>query len=381
VAESNEGSIEGWGKKEMLPERGDPFTDHADKTPNSEFDQSADVFPRGEEREKELDQRSLEKDDSHPREKLPRRKGPREDGGMHAVGPLLPEDLEDDGVPPPVVEPELPPPPTEEVASILEERALLDSSEVSAATVDDVVDHKKDSLLISELRWKRLYARADLLGERINKEVDNPHLRKLLLDQIAIACDKSLSRREQFEESERILHEVESRINLEQQVRKWSASIKTWMLTYELFFALLFALGLIFLPNLVSNLVPRWFPESSAGTIPEMITLFISMMWGGLGGIVNALIGLWVHHTLDQEIDRPWATWFFANPFMGLVLGALIFLLIRALLLGLFPSFSARFDLAWIPYILSGFAGFKQNVFYDLIERVLKKLDMRRGRS
>ncbi len=381
MAESNEGSIEGWGKKEMLPERGDPFADHADKTPNTEFDKSADVFPRGEERENELDQRSLVEDDTHTRENPPRRKSPREDGGMHAVGPLLPEDLEDDSVPPPVVEPELPPPPTKEVASILEEQASVDSSEVSEAIVDDTVDHKKDSLLISELRWKRLHARADLLGERINKEVDNPHLRKLLLDQIAIACDKSLSGREQFEESERILHEVESRINLEQQVRKWSASIKTWMLTYELFFALLFTLGLIFLPNLVNNLVPRWFPESSTGTIPEMITLFISMMWGGLGGIANALIGLWVHHTLDQEIDRPWATWFFANPFMGLVLGALIFLLIRALLLGLFPSFSGRFDLAWILYILSGFAGFKQNLFYDLIERVLKKLEMRRGRS
>jgi hypothetical protein len=382
VVPSNEGSLEGRGREEMLPERGDPFSNEEDPSPIKEVDETADIFPVGMERRHEVDE-SIQQYEDFSTYDMPRPgMKSRPDGGMGAVGSPLPEDIMDDRVPPPIVDPELPPPPDRDVSSLLEEQASLKGS--SSIEIDKIAipgdrrGQKKDSLLVSELRWKRLHAKSDLLRERIGKEIDNPHLKKLLLDQIAIACDRDLKTREEFEESERILNEVEGRIHLEEQVQRWSASLKSWVLVYEIIFVVLFVVGLFLLPNMIKDLIPRWFPELSIAGLADINTMIISMMWGGLGGIVSALIGLWAHRALHQEIDRPWAIWFFANPFMGIVLGALIFLLLRAILLGLFPSTSGRFQYSWILYILAGIAGFEQNIFYDLIERGMKIFEPKR---
>ncbi len=378
----NKGSLEGRGRDEMLPERGDPFLNQEATSSNKEFDETADVLPRGMERQYEADQAAHQNEDVGEYEMPRPGLESRMDGGMQAVGSPLPDDVMGVHVPPPIVDPELPPPPDRDVTSLLEEQASLKSSnsvEIDRITVpSDKMGQKKDSLLVSELRWKRLHAKADLLRETITKEVDNPHLKKLLLDQIAIACDRGLRTREEFEESERILNEVEGRIHLEKQVRKWSTSLKSWVLAYEIVFAVLFGIGLFLLPNVFKDLIPRWFPEMSSDALIDISTMINSMLWGGVGGIVSALIGLWAHRTLSQEVDRQWAIWFFANPFMGIVLGALIFLLVRAILLGVFPSTSGRFPYLWLLYAMAWLVGFEQNVFYDLIERGMKIFELKK---
>jgi hypothetical protein len=360
----------------MLPERGDPFLERKDTPAEQLSDENGDVLPIGMERSQEVDRTDVQNNDFHVSGMPQSRLTPREDGGMRAVDPPLTEDLLDASVPPPLVEPELPPPPDRDLTSILQEQESLKGSRSSEEDlIHAAVDKpstKRDSLLVSELRWKRLYAKADLLHERIGREIDNPHLKKLLSDQIAIACDQSLKTREEFDESERILGEVEGRIQLEEQVKRWSASLKSWVLGYELLFAIIFLVGLVLLPNVANDLISGWFPEISSRALPDIRTLIISMLWGGLGGTINALIGLWAHRALAQDIDRQWAVWFFANPFMGIVLGALLFLLMRAILLVLFPSTLGRFTLSWILYILAAIAGFEQNIFYDLIEGGMK---------
>jgi heme/copper-type cytochrome/quinol oxidase subunit 3 len=383
VATSDEESLEGRGREEMLPERGDPFLNHEDPSSSKERDETADVLPLGLERRQEADQAGLPNGDVD--EYVMPRPGSRshDDGSMHAVGSPLPEDLSDVSVPPPAVDPELPPPPDRDLTSLLDEQASFGRSRLAEIDIVPSSSEKsgsdKDSLLVSELRWKRLYAKADLLRERMGKEIENPHLRRLLLDQVAIACDRSLKTREEFDESERILNEVEGRMHLEEQVQKFSASLKIWVLSYEILFAVLFVVGLFVLPNVVKDLFPRWFPEISSAALPDINTMIIAILWGGLGGIVSAMIGLWAHRALNQEIDRQWAIWFFANPFMGIVLGALIFLFLRAILLGLFPSTSGRFQFSWVLYVMAWVAGFEQNVFYDLIERGMKMLEPKKG--
>jgi hypothetical protein len=381
VASDREGSLEGRGREEMLPERGDPFSNQEDSSSGKELDETADVFPIGLERRDRVDQNNLQEEDVHEYEMPHPGLKPHDDGGMHAVDSPLPADLLDVSVPPPTVDLELPPPPDRDVSSLIEEQASLEDSRSDemdiAGPSADKTGQKMDGPLVSELRWKRLHAKADLLRERISKKIENPHLEKLLLDQIAIACDRGLRTRDEFDESERILNEVEGRIHLEEQVKKWSSSLKTWILVYEVLFAALFTVGLLFLPDVMKDLIPGWFPELSSPALTDISIMMMSMLWGGLGGIVSALIGLWAHRALNQEIDRHWAIWFFANPFMGIVLGALIFLLIRAILLGLFPSTSGRIEFSWVLYVMAWIAGFEQNIFYDLIERGMKIFEPR----
>jgi hypothetical protein len=299
---------------------------------------------------------------------------------MGAVGPPLPEDLLESSVPPPSVELELPPPPDSDLHSLdlrdlSQDEPVVEGVEDPSIQTEKGLGTKADSLLVSELRWKRLYAKADLLREKVSKEIENPHLKRLLLDQITIACDRDLSTREQFEESERILNEVDERVNLEEQVRQLSASLKTWVLAYELVFICLSLVGLLLVPSLIRDYFPTWFSSVSPTIQASIGTMLRSMIWGGLGGGVSALVGLWAHQEFDQDLDRQWAIWFFANPLMGVVIGALIFLLSRAILVGVFPSIASDFRAGWLFYFISAIAGFKQNVFYTFFDRLFKISD------
>jgi len=378
VPTPSEGSIKGRGKEELLPERGDPFMNQQEASSNEDVDETLDVLPMGIERGQN-DYESAQSNGALDYEMPRPDKIFREDVGMQAIGPPLPDDLRDESIPPPLVEPGLPPPPDCDMSTLIQEQNSIKITPIDEAhgirTSTGSFDPKMDNLLVSELRWKKLHAKADLLRERMSKEVQNPHLRKLLSDQIGNACDGSLKTRDEFEESERILNEVEGRIQLEKQVQKWSTSLKSWIFIYELIFLILFIVGLFIFPKLVSDLTPSWFTGLSTAVLSDVTTMINAMMWGGLGGIVSAFIGLWAHHALDQDIDRQWAIWFFVNPLMGIGLGALIFLLLRALWIGLFPSTLNRFEYSWILYALSCIAGFKQNVFFDLVERGMKLLE------
>jgi hypothetical protein len=383
VEEPRKGSIEGRGRKDLLPERGNPFDDQ-ESSSEHKLNPSADVFPIGLERAREKEMHT--KDASEEAELTIPTIGPARDGGMHAVGPPYPEDLFESEMPRPAIEPVLPNPPDKEISSLIlggdaEREATILGRKQKTPAEETRHDQKSDSLLVSELRWKRLHAKGDLLRKRIDSELDNPHLKEMLLDQISIACEQRLSTREQFEESERILNEVEGRIHLDQEVQKWSASIKNWVLIYEIVFGLLFLAGLVLFPNILSGLISRWFPSLTSSVKSILSIMLNTMMWGGLGGVMSAFIGIWTHRALKQDIDRQWAIWFFANPFMGIVLGAVLFLLFRALLLGVFPISGANFRLWWVLYILSWIVGFKQNVFYDLVERISKLFEFRRGKA
>lgn len=377
MTEPDKRSMEGWGRDELLPERGNPFDEREASSFDEDPDLSADVLPRGLERLQEEGSDSQNKDSRAEEDRPIPTIGPPDDGGMRAVGPPLPEDLIEDSVPPPLVEPELPPPPDRDLAALIQDVQSAKEPIAVAKEPDGPLhkvgsDTKADHLLVSELRWKRLHAKADLLKERVAKEIDNPHLKQLLLDQIAIACDQELSTREQFEESERILNEVDERVNLEQQVQKRSASLKTWVLGYELAFLCLSIIVLLLMPSVVRDYFPNWFSNVPFSIQSNISTILRTMIWGGLGGTASALVGIWAHQEFDQELDRSWAIWFFANPFMGLVLGALIFLLSRAILVGIFPSVASNFRAVWILYALGVLAGFKQNVFYNFFDRILK---------
>lgn len=360
LAGHDRGSIEGRGDEELLPERGDPFASSSSSDSSRVHDPQSDIFPVGEERHTEGDIQ------------------PREDGGMRAVGPPLPEDLEEVSVPPPSTGPELPPPSkfqAEPRYSTLANPASESEDESLPPFLRPKDPRQVDgseSILVSDIRINWLKERAELLQDRIEQEIDNPPLRKLLLEQIAIVHDGDIRNRQQFDEAERVLNEVENRITLAQRVRAWSASIRMRLMSVEIGMAMLIIIGLVFLPNAVRSSSLDLLPLQASGMANHLDSLIISMLWGGLGGVFSALIGLQTHRVLEEDVDRNWAIWYLATPFMGLVLGSFLFLVVRALLLLLFPSTGGEIPLVWIIYVLSWGIGFQQNLAYDLVERLTR---------
>jgi hypothetical protein len=303
---------------------------------------------------------------------------PREDGGMRAVGSPLPEDLHAEDAPPPTSEPELPPPSEFEAGP---RYSSIEGSE--AGTIDESlppflrpkdtgVTPGSESLLVSDIRINWLRERADQLEIRIEHEIDNPPLSRLLLEQLKIVRDRNIKNREQFDEAERVLNEVENRINLAQRVRAWSASVRMRLILLEIAFAMLIIIGLIFLPDAVGSTSLSFLPAQASGILSSLDYLINSMLWGGLGGVFSALIGLQTHKVLEEDVDRNWAVWYIATPFMGIVLGAFLFLILRAILLLVFPSTGGSIPVDWVLYVASWVVGFQQNFAYELVERVMK---------
>jgi hypothetical protein len=212
---------------------------------------------------------------------------------------------------------------------------------------------------------------------RIGRDIDNPHLRKLLQDQLNAARDQNIRNREQFDEAERVLNEVENRINLAERVRAWSASVRTRLILLELAIAMFIIIGLVFLPDALTSTAPSILPAQASGMVSSLVLLGSSMLWGGLGGVFSALVGLQTHKILEEDVDRNWAVWYIATPFMGIVLGAFLFLIVRATLLLIFPSTGGQITIVWIVYLVSGLVGFQQNFAYEIIERIMKALDRR----
>lgn len=385
MGEANEGSIKGRGRKEMLPERGDPFLHDEHETPETSPDSSAPVFPKGKERAEAQADSSAHQAMDDPDAYYPSF-GPERDGGMRAVGAPIEEDLRDDGLPPAPQATLFPTPSNDESIPGAFSEGTSPSAELpgafeSLSASQAIEDKINEGPLVSDMRIRSLHEKADLLRDRLESDIENPHLRRLLLRRIESIRGQPFSHREQFKDAERGLGEIEDRIRLQVKIQRWSKSLRTRLLIYELAMGIIMTGLLILLPFLFNRMGWDSLAGRMVGSLNDLLTMLNTLFWGGLGGIASALIGIWAHRTLDRSVDRQWAIWYVVNPWMGLVLGALVFFITRALILGIFPEVGSGFEMIWLLYLLGWLAGFRQDMIYDFVERILRSFESREKRK
>ncbi len=373
MPDQSEGSVIGRGPEEMLPERGDPFAFEEEPPRDLTPEELAELYPAGSERSREAEGADVEP----PAES-------REDHGMGAVGPPMPDDLFGEAetaaeIAAPVL-PEMPVPTFEPEAAPAESRfstaAALPSPSATPPELPEAPELDSDEALIklfvSDDHLRELWTWADSLRGRVYQEIDNLNLARRLLDQIELARNQLMASRDNFEEAERTLGEVEFRIHHAGRVREWSRSLGTRLLLYELAWALAIVVGMLYLPNGVTRFVQLNFPALTEQTAFDTHTAVFTLLWGGLGGVVGALVALRTHVARDQDFDRQWSIWYVTNPMMGVVMGAFVFLIVRAGLFALLPNSETQIQSTWLVYAFAWLAGFQQNVAFDLVERVVK---------
>ena len=103
---------------------------------------------------------------------------------------------------------------------------------------------------------------------------------------------------------------------------------------------------------------------------------FLPALYGGLGGVVGALWVLIKHMVKVRDFDPIHTPWYVLNPFMGMVLGAITYFLLRAttFILGASPAQFGDPGEQFGLYFLSVVVGFNQNVLWALIDRVIKAI-------
>ncbi|NTU75038.1 MAG: hypothetical protein HGA86_02840 [Anaerolineaceae bacterium] len=266
-----------------------------------------------------------------------------EDRAMGASEPLLPELPKD--LPEPAVDVPLPP---------------ADNLPPDATML---------ALLIKNAALQELWERASKAQVKINQEVNNIPLAKSLLETIRMARNQILAGKGNYEESDRLLSEVEHRLAFYIRMGRSTRKIAPWLLVYELFW-----LGLLgFFVAVVT--VGVFNPKELMAAFPTIDPnqFFNSLVWGGLGGVVGALYALWKHTAEEQDFDPQYSLWYLTNPILGVALGGFVFMIIQAGFFSLTNGSSSgqQIESAAIIYVLAWICGFKQNVVYEIVRRIL----------
>ncbi len=262
------------------------------------------------------------------------------------------------------------------------------------------------NLLVSDDDLRELWQRADVAQGMINQEIHSIEIGRQMLNHIRDGRNELLAGRDHYEEAERFINEVDFRVQLSRLVRKWTKQWGWWLFLYQILVGIVL-LGLIITqfgsfafagakeinlsqvtptPTAVTGqaesenepaptptpavVVGRSGAKWVRGMGPDMIYLMVTMLWGGIGGVVGALTSLIQHTSIDQDFDKQHKMWYFGSPWVGVALGASVFLLTRAGLLSLIDS-STDIQSPIIIYVLGFLCGYRQNVFTELIKRVL----------
>jgi hypothetical protein len=104
-------------------------------------------------------------------------------------------------------------------------------------------------------------------------------------------------------------------------------------------------------------------------------------IWGGIGGVVDALIALNSHFT-NQDFDKQYEYWYYLHPFIGMSLGAIVYLVLQAGLATISNSNTAagngtstvQVGITAFSISVAFLAGFKQNAAIEFLSRVVKSV-------
>jgi len=143
-----------------------------------------------------------------------------------------------------------------------------------------------------------------------------------------------------------------------------------------------FLWGFLYLALLIL-LNHRWFhdliaPVGLEPVVGDLDIFLRAMVWGGIGGVVAVLYSLF-RHVSQRDFDPQYNLTYVAKPFLGLVLGATVYMAFQLLMtLSLLPS-GLQADSGtlttvtpWIVYPLAWASGFKENRIFDLLDRAIK---------
>lgn len=221
--------------------------------------------------------------------------------------------------------------------------------------------------LVDDQMLKSLWMRSSAAQELIVKVISSKTQAGLLLDKIQIARNLVMEHREKFDEADRLVADVEHAIQGRVKVLTGSRKVAPWLFVYELVWLLILGwltFGISYFPSVL--------PATGAGIV-NISQLLTSLCWGGMGGVVGAMFALWKHVAVDQDFDSQYSMWYITNPVMGIALGGFVFLVIQAGFLSLTASASGgdAIQSALVIYVLAWVSGFKQNVVYEIVRRIL----------
>lgn len=216
-------------------------------------------------------------------------------------------------------------------------------------------------LLVTDDDMLAMWRRAEQAQNTVKRQISTLYIARPLLNHIQAARNELMAGKANYEDAERHINEVEFRVQLSIQLDKLA---KTTIPRLYIYLASWFVLTLALLFILGENIF------SAKGS--SLYFLAGSMLWGGLGGLIGALMPLIKHFSVEQDFAPRHTWWYITSPFVGSVMGAIIYLF---MMLGSLSITSGDISSPVITYILAGLAGYQHKVFTNLVKRMLKVLE------
>ena len=189
-----------------------------------------------------------------------------------------------------------------------------------------------------------------------------------------------------FSGAERIVNEVKLILSRAERCRKWSKSYGSGLLFYELALFVALVAALLFDRHIAYWLSVATGAYDAAKGVGQRATAtsaifpaWHTMIWGGIGGIVDALYSLHWHVAEVRDFDKHYTLSYIVQPLMGVILGGLIYLVIVTRVLALLPVSGQAGDVRattlavhWFPSLLACLASFRQKFVYGLLDNIMK---------
>ncbi|MGQ9627355.1 MAG: hypothetical protein ACUVV0_10690, partial [Anaerolineae bacterium] len=299
---------------------------------------------------------------------------------------------------PPPKEVELPPPPKVQIGGwLMEEAGLLPTRphlgppgpgvtereelplELPPGGIEEQPSRRRREEEVIEYYGKKrdyLNRRIDELYEVVPRELSDEEMANALAH-LSKARDILAEKPRQFDQAEYLVARAEAIVERRRRIRYSSNTWGLLILMYALGWFLALFGGFLFGQNIIT-----WVLRTAQLTQAEVMSFYApfwsALMWGGIGGVVGALYSLHWHVADRQDFEQQFTMWYIVQPIMGVILGGIVYLLVGVGFLNLQivgePTSPAVTAIRFFPSLLACIAGFRQNLVYELIEMLIKRL-------
>lgn len=161
------------------------------------------------------------------------------------------------------------------------------------------------------------------------------------------------------------------------QADKWSRWITIWGMLWFIVFVYL-----IFKPDYLLGALTSSVALSSL-LVPEIFLR--SLFFGAIGGVAAVFYSL-LRYVTRRTFDIEFVISYFVKPFMGMIVGTLVYLIVFVVMqfFNITPALlntpttatdqTKRLIFEVLSYFLSAAAGFKENLVFDLLNKVMKAI-------
>lgn len=202
----------------------------------------------------------------------------------------------------------------------------------------------------------------DLYPRVITELSDRPGDVSYALEKLRQAQDIVLGDAQRSEEALYCIFLVNQMLVKNRNLRRWSY---TWGL-FLLFYAI------VWLGVLLSG-----FFVQLQGLATGSNTIWFAALAGGIGGVVTILYDLSWHVSIRNDFDRQYVMKYLVYPFMGFVLGAVVYLITSAgfIAINTFAGDSSSFSASVlsVQVVLGFVVGFRQQIVYDMVDLILRR--------